>query len=122
MIAFHEQLIRFEPQSASQEILHAEALRQFNNYLEARRMRLFSVTTSIPGVMWAVVLVGALMNIALIWMFDMKLTNHLFLGGILSAFMGLMIFLIASLDNPFRGELSISPAPFEDILTHLMEE
>lgn len=122
MIAFHEQLIRFEPQSASQEILHAEALRQFNNYLEARRMRLFSVTTSIPGVMWAVVLIGALMNIALIWMFDMKLTNHLFLGGILSAFMGLMIFLIASLDNPFRGELSISPAPFEDILTHLMEE
>jgi hypothetical protein len=122
MIAFHEQLIRFEPSSRGQEILHAEALRQFNNYLEARRMRLFSVTTSIPGVMWAVVLVGALMNIALIWMFDMKLTNHLFLGGILSAFMGLMIFLIASLDNPFRGELSISPAPFQDILTHLMEE
>jgi hypothetical protein len=122
MIAFHEQLIRFEPSSRGQEILHAEALRQFNNYLEARRMRLFSVSTSIPGVMWAVVLVGALMNIALIWMFDMKLTNHLFLGGILSAFMGLMIFLIASLDNPFRGELSISPAPFEDILTHLMEE
>ena len=122
MIAYHEQLIRFEPQTPGQEILHAEALRQFNNYLEARRMRLFSVTTSIPGVMWAVVLVGALMNIALIWMFDMKLINHLFLGGILSAFMGLMIFLIASLDNPFRGELSISPAPFEDILTHLMEE
>ena len=122
MIAFHEQLIRFEPQTPGQEILHAEALRQFNNYLEARRMRLFSVTTSIPGVMWAVVLVGALMNIALIWMFDMKLINHLVLGGILSAFMGLMIFLIASLDNPFRGELSISPAPFEDILTHLMEE
>jgi hypothetical protein len=36
--------------------------------------------------------------------------------------MGLMIFLIASLDNPSRGELSISPAPFQDILTHLMEE
>lgn len=122
MIAFHEQLIRFEPQTPGQEILHAEALRQFNTYLEARRMRIFSVTTSIPGVMWAVVLVGALMNIALIWLFDMKLTNHLFLGGILSAFMGLMIFLIASLDNPFRGELSIPPAPFEDILTHLMEE
>lgn len=122
MIAFHEQLIRFEPQTPGQEILHAEALRQFNAYLEARRMRIFSVTTSIPGVMWAVVLVGALMNIALIWLFDMKLTNHLFLGGILSAFMGLMIFLIASLDNPFRGELSIPPAPFEEILTHLMEE
>ena len=72
--------------------------------------------------MLSVGLVVALRNIALIWMFDMKITNHLFLGGILSAFMGLMIFLIASLDHPFRGELSISPAPFEDILTHLMEE
>jgi hypothetical protein len=122
MIAFHEQLIRFEPKTPGQEILHAEALRQFNNYLEARRLRLFAVSTSIPGVMWAVVLIGALMNIALIWMFDMKIGNHLFLGGMLSAFMGLMIFLIASLDNPFRGELSISSAPFQDILTHLMEE
>jgi hypothetical protein len=72
--------------------------------------------------MWGVVLIGALMNIALIWMFDMKIVNHLFLGGMLSAFMGLMIFLIASLDHPFRGELSISSAPFQDILTHLMEE
>ena len=122
MIAFHEQLIRFEPKTPGHEILHAEALRQFNNYLEARRMRLFSVTTSIPGVMWSVVLIGALMNIALIWMFDMKIINHMFLGGILSAFMGLMIFLIASLDNPFRGELSISSEPFQEILSHLMEE
>jgi hypothetical protein len=67
-------------------------------------------------------LIGALMNIALIWMFDMKIINHMFLGGILSAFMGLMIFLIASLDNPFRGELSISSEPFQEILSHLMEE
>lgn len=122
MIAFHEQLIRFEPKTPREEILHAEALRQFNNYLEARRLRLFAVTTSIPAVMWAVVLVGALMNIALIWMFDMKIVNHLFLGGMLSAFMGLMIFLTASLDNPFRGELSISEAPFQEILNQLMEE
>jgi hypothetical protein len=122
MVALHEQLIDFEPKTKGQEILHAEALRQFNNYLEARRMRLFSVTTSIPAVMWTVVLIGALMNIALVWMFDMKILNHLYLGGFLAAFMGLMIFLIASLDNPFRGELSISSGPFEDILRNLMEE
>jgi hypothetical protein len=112
MIVFHVHLIRFEPSTPGQKILHAEALKQFNNYLEARRLRLFAVTTSIPGAMWAVVLVGALMNIALIWMFDMKLMNHLFLGRILSAFMRLMIFLIASMDNPFRGGLSTSSTPF----------
>ena len=122
MLAIHERLAEFEPKTKGQEIIHAEALRQFNNYLEARRMRVFSVTTSIPAVMWIVVLVGALMNIALVWLFDMKLVSHMFLGGFLAAFMGLMIFLIASLDNPFRGEISISPQPFEEIHKSLMEE
>jgi len=122
MIAFHERMIQFEPQTPGQEILHAEALRQFNNYLEARRQRLFSVTTSIPVIMWAVVLVGAIMNIALIWLFEMRLISHFFLGGFMSAFMGMMIFLIASLDNPFRGEVSISSQPFQEIHNQLMEE
>jgi hypothetical protein len=48
--------------------------------------------------------------------------SHFFLGGLLSAFMGMMIFLIAALDNPFRGELSISAEPFQAILDQLMEE
>ncbi|MFY7969354.1 MAG: hypothetical protein ACOVNV_09700 [Pirellulaceae bacterium] len=122
MVAFHERLLKFEPKTAGQEIIHAEALGQFNKYLEARRKRLFSVTTSIPAAMWYVVLVGAVMNIALVWLFDMRLVSHLFLGGLLSAFMGMMIFLIASLDNPFRGELSISSEPFQAILEQLMEE
>jgi hypothetical protein len=122
MVAFHERLMQFEPKTKGQEIMHAETLTQFNNYLEARRMRLFSVSTSIPAVMWYVVLVGALMNIMLVWLFDMRLTSHLFLGGILSAFMGMMIFLIASMDNPFRGEVSVSSQPFQQILDHLMEE
>jgi hypothetical protein len=62
------------------------------------------------------------MNIALVWLFDMRMISHLFLGGLLSAFMGMMIFLIAALDNPFRGELSISAEPFQAILDQLMEE
>ncbi|MFM8326892.1 MAG: hypothetical protein ACKN9U_18690 [Pirellulaceae bacterium] len=122
MVAFHERLLKFEPKTAGQEIIHAEALRQFNKYLEARRKRLFSVTTAIPAAMWYVVLVGAIMNIALVWLFDMRMISHLFLGGLLSAFMGMMIFLIASLDNPFRGELSIASEPFQAILDQLMEE
>jgi hypothetical protein len=122
VVALHERLLEFQPTTAAEEILHAETLRQFNNFLEVRRLRLLSVTTSIPTVMWYVVLVGALMNIMLIWLFDMRISSHLFLGGVLSCFMGMMIFLIASLDNPFRGEVSISSEPFQQILSQLMEE
>jgi hypothetical protein len=122
MTAFHERLLRFEPVTAGQEIMHAETLKQFNHYIEKRQLRAMAVSTSIPQVMWLVVLVGALMNITLVWLFDMRLTSHMFLGGFLSCFLGLMIFLIATMDNPFRGEFSISSQPFQDILARLMEE
>lgn len=120
--AFHERLIRFEPSTSGQEIMHAETLKQYNQFLEKRQQRVLAVATSIPPIMWVVVLVGALMNITLVWLFDMRLMSHLFLGGMLSSFLGMMIFLIASLDNPFRGEVSISAEPFAQIHARLMEE
>lgn len=120
--AVHERLLRFEPRTAGQEIMHAETLKKFNDYVEQRQLRLLAVSTSIPEVMWIVVLVGALMNITLVWLFDMRLMSHLFLGGMLSSFLGLMIFLIASMDHPFRGDVSISSEPFQEILDRLMEE
>ncbi|MBU6239082.1 MAG: DUF4239 domain-containing protein [Planctomycetes bacterium] len=122
MSAFHERLLKFEPQTAGQEIMHAETLKQYNNYLEKRQMRLLAISTSIPEIMWIVVLVGAMMNITLVWLFDMRLMSHLFLGGMLACFLGMMIFLIASMDKPFRGDVSISPEPFKQIHTRLLEE
>ena len=41
----HESLAGFEPQSKSQEAMHAVALRQFNTFYEYRRERLYSVTS-----------------------------------------------------------------------------
>jgi hypothetical protein len=40
----------------------------------------------------------------------------------LACFLGMMIFLIASMDKPFRGDVSISADPFQEILTRLMED
>ena len=74
-----------------------------------RRLRLFSVTAGIPPIMWYTVAVGALINMILIWMFDLRLGTHLLLGGAHLFFTGTMICLIVLLDNPFRGEVGVSP-------------
>lgn len=113
--AFHERLLAFEPQTETQKIVHAETIRQFNTFLENHQVRENSIATGIPTVMWYVVLVGAVLNIALIWLFDMKLITHLFLGGILSFFLGAMILLIGVMDRPFQGDVSVSSAPFESL-------
>jgi hypothetical protein len=38
---------------------------------------------------------------------------HLLFGGARSLFLGIVIFMIAALDNPFRGEVSVGPDPIQ---------
>ena len=54
------QLFAFEPATESQKIAHAETLRAFNNLVQQRRQRLESVQAGLPGVMWCVLLPGAI--------------------------------------------------------------
>jgi hypothetical protein len=120
--AFQDKLLAYNPQTRREEIIHAEAIHQFNVFLEQRHLRLQSVTTGIPAVMWYVVAVGAVINLTMVWLFDMRFITQLFLGGMLAFYLGAMIFLIAAMDNPFRGEVSISSDPFIRVHNMMMED
>jgi Protein of unknown function (DUF4239) len=108
-------LSQFEPTKKSEEFLHADALRQFSNLVELRRVRLASVNVGIPAVLWWVVAIGAMLAIGIIWMLNMDILVHILLGGALSLFLGLTIFLIAALDHPFRGDLGVKPEAIRSV-------
>lgn len=119
---FMTRLVAFEPQTRAMDNLHAETLRQLNNYLELRRIRVNSVTTGLPPTLWYVVILGAVGNLLLCLLFSCdRLGLHLALTGILAFFIGLVIFLIAAMDNPYRGEFSVSAEPFEMLLEGVMQ-
>ena len=59
MSRFQSVLDKFEPATEGQKLLHAETLRSYNLLIQARRLRLDAASTSLPAVMWAVVVVGA---------------------------------------------------------------
>ena len=64
---------------------------------------------------------GALGNLLLRSLFSVdRLSLHLTLAGILAYFIGLVIFLIAAMDDPYRGEFSVSAEPFEMLLKGAM--
>ena len=109
-------LTDFEPATPGQEILHSETISIFYQFLENRSMRLYSAKSGIPGAMWYVVLLGAFVSIFLTWMLNMTLVAHLFLGGILSFYIGTMVSLIMVLDRPLRGDYGISPEVFQLLL------
>jgi hypothetical protein len=116
-----EVLLVFEPSKSSEEIIHTEAVREFNRLVELRRSRLANVSLGLPAALWWVVAWSALLNIVLIWLQDMEIHVHLILGGVLASVLALFIFLIAALDNPFRGKVSIGPDSIALVYKTLMK-
>jgi hypothetical protein len=117
---FQKTLSRFKPADASEEILHAETMAAYGRMLEHRSKRVQNTNAGIPVVMWWVVGIGALVNSILILFFRMRFDVHLVIGGLLSFGVGMLIFLIVAMDYPFRGEVSIDAAPFEQVYTTVM--
>ena len=49
------------------------------------------------------------MNVMVIWMFDLRPFTHAVIGGTISLFIGLVIYMVAVLDAPFKGSNGIRP-------------
>ena len=80
-----------------------------------------NVLVGLPPVLWWVVTFGALMSVVLIWLQDMEIHVHLILGGILASILGAVIFLIAMLDNSFRGGIGFGPDSIALVYETLMK-
>ena len=114
-------LVQFEPVTKGQQILHSQVLTQFNNIAGLRRQRLNAIGSGLPSVMWSVVLLGACLTIISTYFLEIDRKLHFIMTGVLSMFIGLIVFVIASLDRPISGPLSISPRPFEILLERLID-
>ncbi len=119
---FQKSLATFEPTTEGQKILHAEALRAYNLMLQARRMRLDSIGTHLPGILWVIILAGAFISLCSSFFFriaDARLHGIQII--LLSTFIGLVIFMIFALDRPYHGDLGLSADPYQLIYDHLMQ-
>ena len=110
----------FEPQTKAQELLHENTLRQFNTFYERRRERIYTLTSGIPAILWYTVAVGAIINVILMWLFDLRPHAHWMLGGLIAFYLGTVISVIALMDHPYRGELGLSPDAFQIIYHQVM--
>ena len=116
-------LTHIEPGSDAQKSLQSEALREFSQMVGARRKRLASVTTQLPPIIWFVVFGGSILNLSLMWLFVVEnRLLHDVLTAILACMLGLLVFLLAVMDFPFRGEFSVGPDSFELVYSQLMSK
>lgn len=118
---FQQHLLSPSPAAKQNQVLQSEALSQLNTFLDARGARLNSVTVGMPAAVWEMVLLGALITISVTWFFDVRsMTIHIWMISLTCCLLGLLIFLTAALDHPFRGPTSIGPEAMNGTYTRIM--
>lgn len=111
-------LTTFEPSTLGQQAVHIQTLHDLDDLFSNRRLRLEAIDNHLPGLMWLVVLAGAAILMFMTYFFRAESDGlQRLLTIVLSAMIGLVIFLILTLDRPLIGAVSIDTSSFEDALT-----
>ncbi len=97
--------------------VQAQMLAAADTAIADREARLTIDSGGINEIMWTVLLVGAVVTVAFTYLFgfDRTLMQLLMVGG-LSFLIGLVLFLVGSLDYPFRGSIAVEPDAFRAVL------
>lgn len=97
--------------------VQAQMLVAIDTALRDRDTRLSEDATGLNGLMWGVLLAGAVLTVGFTYLFGFRQTimQHLMIGS-LGALIGLVLFLAVALDYPFRGSITVGPEAFETAL------
>lgn len=110
-------VLKFHAEQRSEALVVADILRQVDLVSQARRERLVTAGGIVPGVIWAVLLGGAVLTIGFTFFFG---TENLRAQAAMTAALSLMIFsgllIIVAIDRPFTGTVKVGPEPLALVL------
>jgi len=108
------------PSSLADGNLHLLLLQSLTRLWDARQDRLLAARTTIPGVVWFVMLLGGALTIAFGSFFGApSLRMHLAMSAALAASGAIVLILVIALSNPFRGDFRVSTEPFDRVLSQI---
>ena len=110
-------LARAETTSSTEAAFLGHALDRLDEVSDARIKRLDASREGIPGVLWAAILVGAVLTMGFALLFGVSNERlHYLMIGLFTAVITLQIFVVLVLNYPFSGQTKVSPKPFEEIV------
>jgi hypothetical protein len=112
-------LVLHPPRQADGD-LHSLLLQTIERLWDARQERLLAAQTTIPGIVWFVVIAGGALTVAFAsFLGAPSMPMQLAMSTVLAASGALVLILIIALSNPFRGDFRVSTAPFEHVLSRM---
>jgi Protein of unknown function (DUF4239) len=114
-------LYAFMPKNPRDQTFYADLLSDYNQMVGLRQERVArALDYAVPSVFWIVILVGGLVTMFMIFFIHMpsKLVHYVLMSSYCLV-MGLMYFLIAVIDHPFKGEIHVSSEPYRQVQREL---
>jgi hypothetical protein len=114
--AIFNEWISFQPKTEKENVVATEIFQRLNNFSTVRRNRIQTGLSGLMPVLWVVVIVGAVLNLGmtfLFWMDDRRV--HFAMTALLGATIGMVVYLILALDHPLWGDVSVAPTAFEAV-------
>ena len=108
------------PSGVADGDLHVQLLQSLARLWDARQQRLLAAQSTIPGIVWFVMLVGGALTIAFgSFLGAPSARMQLAMSAVLAVSGALVLLLIIALSNPFRGDFRVSAEPFEHMLSRM---
>jgi hypothetical protein len=107
-------ITKTETRNSTEQTSRDHAFTELSRMTEHRRFRHLQVVSALPGILWAVLIAGAIVTILSACLFggaDLKL--HLIQVGALALMLSLVLVAIADINRPFQGSVHVPPIGFE---------
>jgi len=116
-----EQLLyAVDPVTEKDRIILAQAIERFNELSIKRRDRIFTSQGGLPGLVWSITRLGCILIVVTSWFYHTNRRIHIAMSVIVGILLGSIVFMIAAMDQPYKGRFAISPDSFIEVLSRLV--
>jgi hypothetical protein len=110
-------VLDLDPKVGAEQEVYAQGLTLIQDLDEYRAQRLLEVRAGIPGILWVVLLVGAVITTGCTYLFGMKTPGiHVVMVVAFTLVLTLVLFTIRALEYPFDGAVQVGPEAFKVFL------
>jgi len=107
----------FTPQDDHQHTWYTESIERLNSLGDQRRMRLLSVRSGVPKVIWAVLVGAGVVTIGFSLFFGTRnIRAHALMTACVALTIGAVLFSILALEHPFAGISRVDPDAFHQVV------
>jgi hypothetical protein len=110
-------LQNFDPSTPEEQVVYEQSLERMRDLADARRDRLLEAEQGLPGILWVVLITGGVIVVGFTYLFGLDSTLiHLLMVASLALIIALVLFTVAALNFPFKGDITIGPDAMEHVL------